>query len=242
MVGWFDRVLNPTWHKIRDLTPQESFEVSVILLLHGYLRMTLRDEFCTPFEKLCDPRAPESLLKGSFGLVLRETQKLWPIKPELRERLVDEIELGFLACSIGKPIGSLRIEIFSPETMVEAVGCLALAVINNRLGRKEPAVLSKTGYSQDPDECIVQVLLSWMRLTGIQNPKLPGMLSHLFFEERWKVACDELLGGVATGINRNGREMLFTRAQQDCGRLSPMGTAVISTLVDRIAQKRMGRS
>jgi hypothetical protein len=80
-----------------------------------------------------------------------------------------------------------------------------------------------------------------MRLTGIQNPKLPGMLSHLFFEERWKVACDDLLGGVAAGINRNGREMLFTRAQQDCGRLSPMGTAVISTLVDRIAQKRMGR-
>src|SRR6266478_6286394 len=98
MVGWFDRVSNPAWHKVRSLTPQESFEVSVILLLHGYLRKALQDEFVAPFEKLGDPEAPESLQKSSFGLLFREMRKLWPIPHELRERLADEIELGFLTC------------------------------------------------------------------------------------------------------------------------------------------------
>jgi len=171
MVGWFHKVSNSAWHRISSLNAQESFELSVIVLLHGYLRTALRDEFFTPFEKLCDPRAPDSLLRGSFGPLLRETQKLWPVDRELKERLIDELELGFLTSSIGKKIGAIRIEIFNAEAMIEGIGCLALAEINSRLGRDKPTVLSETGYSEDPDKCMVQVILSWMRLTGLQSAR-----------------------------------------------------------------------
>jgi hypothetical protein len=238
-LGWFNKLTNPAWDKLTSLKPQESFELSVMILLHGYLRMTLRNEFVSHFEKICDPRVPENILKGAFGSMFKEAQKLWPIRSEFRERLLDEIELGFLSASIGKPIGNLRFEVFNAETMIEGAGCFALAEINNRLGRKEPSVLSKVGYSRDLDECRVQVIISWMRLGSLQEPLFPSMLSNLFFEEKWRSANESFLAGFSTGLGRTDRDASFARVKEECKSLSPLGIAMISSLCEGVVQKRM---
>lgn len=240
-MGWSDKFLNPAWHKIQSLSTQECFEVSVILTLHGHLRVALQNEFVISFERLCDPHAPASLLKGAFGPMLRDMQKLWPIGAELRTRLVDEIELGLLSCFIRKPLGTLKLEVLNSEIIFESAGCIALAEINKRLGRQEPAVLNKTGYSHDPDECKLQVILSWMRLTGLQNPQLPGIWSDLFFAKQWKFFLEDFLKGFCLGLSRIDRETFLTRTRQECRQLNSRATDIISYLCEKITQRRLGR-
>jgi hypothetical protein len=238
MVAWFDRLLNPAWHRIGRLNSQEAFEVCVLVLVHGYLRAVLRDEFVAHFERLFGREAPIAIQQGAFGLLVRDAQNRPSIGPEIRERLIDEIELGCLSCSMGVQFNILQLEVFRPEEMIEGVGCIALAEINSRLGRKEPTVLAKSGYSRDLDECRVQIALSWMRLTSLQDPVFANMLSCLFFESRWKAFCDGFAKGFSTGLNRIDREAAFARARQDCARLSPMGAALISNLGDMIERRR----
>ncbi len=234
----FDRFLNPAWHKISSLRPQEIFEVSVVICLHGFLRKALCEEFVVPFEKLCDPHAPKELLNGPFSSILRETQKLWPLNTDLRERLIDEIEIGFLTCVKGKPVGNLRFEVLNDSEVIDGVGCLALAEINARLNRKRPSLLSESGYSQVPDECRTQVILSWMRLANLQAAELPSFLSEMFFEKRWKANCEGLLIGLSTALGRNDRETLFARAHQECQQFSSMGTAMLGYLASGISKKQ----
>ena len=234
----FDRFLNPAWHKISSLRPQEIFEVSVVICLHGYLRKVLCEEFVVPLEKLCDPHAPKELLNGPFGSILRGIQRLWPLNTELRERLIDEVEIGFLTCVKGKPVGNLRFEVLNDSEVIEGIGCLALAEINTRLSRKRPSSLNEAGYSQEPDECRTQVILSWLRLANLQNSELPGFLSSMFFERRWKTACEDVLTGGAIGFGRTDWKSISARARQDCKQLSPKGTAMVDYLASGIEKRR----
>jgi hypothetical protein len=95
MAGWFNRVRNPAWHRISSLNTREAFELSIILYVHGFVRRALEEEFVVPFEKLGRPHALDKVLEGSFGPLVREVRKIWPINRDLKERLIDELELGF---------------------------------------------------------------------------------------------------------------------------------------------------
>lgn len=164
-------------------------------------------------------------------------QKIWPLRNDTRERLIDEAVVGFLSCMRGKPIGNLRFQVFNPSEVIDGIGSLALAEINARLGRKKPLYLNETEYSQDIDECRMQVILNWMQIMDIRDPEFANLLSSLFFEKQWKEHCKGLLNGIATALSRNNREMLITRARQECQQLSPTGTAIISYLASGISKK-----
>jgi hypothetical protein len=237
-MAWSDRFLNPTWHKISRLDAQRAYEISLIVLLPGFLRMMLRERLVARFEQLGDPNTPANILEGSFGPFFREARKFWPMRPELRERLIDESLLGLFACTEGTLTAHLSINVSS--LFLEAAGVLALAEINHRLGRSEPVVLTKIGYSGHPDECRVQVILKWMRLVGIQHPEFPRFLSSLYFAEEWKrlLNVDDLLRGMSIAHERVGRDEFLERARQECAKLSPQGIAIVSHICERLTKQQ----
>lgn len=232
-----DRFLNPAWHRVGALPEQAQFEIAVLVTLHGGVRHILREQLIDPLEKLLDPKAPQSIREGSFGELLDEGRHLSPLKPSLRERLIDEAELAFFRCVQGQGIGKMTFSVMNASTIVEGAGAIALAEIKARTGQSLPDVLDSVRYSRDPDECRVQLAIELTSEMALKNPQWPSFLAQIL-EGPWGVACAQGLQGMATGFARVPREVLLNKAREECGGLSQQGRKMVEYLAESIARRK----
>lgn len=232
----FDRLLNPAWHRVGALSEQGQFEIAVLVMLHGGLRRILRVQLVDPIEKLFDPKVPLSIRESSFGELLREGRQLIPLTPAMHDRLVDEAELAFLRCSQGKPVGNIAFRIMNTSVIIDGVGVIALAEIKTRTAKSLPDVLEAVGYSRDPDECRVQLAIALTSELGLKKPEWPSFLAGLL-EGPWKLACDHGLQGIATGVSRVPRDVLMSRAREECNALNAQAKGAVMYLAESIAKK-----
>ncbi len=227
-MGLLDRLFNPAWHKILSLDVQGQAEMSALVCIQGYIRKGVDDELVTPFEKLCGVTKDKALIKGGHRVV--------PFLKDQRPRLVDEAQIGWLTCMRGRPFLTGYLRLINPDEAIDGIGCIALAEINSRRGIKGPETLEKTGYSQEMDECKIQIIIHWMKILGIDDPDAAALISSLIFETQWK-AMESFSSGVSTGLGRTPKDQLFKRAAAECEVLSPGGRAIVKYLVAGLAMK-----
>lgn len=221
-----DRIFNPLWHKIDCLESGQKSVVASVLWMHGFFRWAMYEHLVTPFEKLCAESESPSLRINS--------QRIVPLSSVNRERLVDE---SLLACLCSRRRSNLP-EVWrgiDSSHIPEAVGCLALAEINTRLGRSKPDTLDQTEYSRDPEEARTQLLLKWMKLLNLRDANFVGVVTAAFFAQEWEDCTDGLVGGAFKTILRHPSAIFERRVRSHCRALSPRGRAVMEYFVERVS-------
>jgi hypothetical protein len=233
-----NRLANPAWRKISNLGNQQAFEVAATFLLHRFLRMMLRTELVVPLEKIGDATVSSTGSDGPSERLVREIRNVCPLSPDLREKLIDEAELGLLVCSIANSPNDLQLSTMNPKDFIEVVGCLALAEMNRRRNRQEPSTLAQTGYAPDPVECQLQVTRSWSHLMAIQDPDVPGALLKAYFEIRWQTCLKDLPKRFSAGLGRTDRDEALKLCRQECRQLDATGLAIIAGVYEKMRKAR----
>lgn len=218
-----DRLINPLWHKIDSLEIGQKCVVAAVLNIHGFFRGAIDDTLVKPFAKLCSESESPAFRIGS--------QRIVPLSPTNRERLVDEALVAFLCACRRSNLPEIS-QSMNSSLVPDAVGCLALAEINSRLGRTKPESLDQTDYSRDPEEARTQLLLKWMEILNLRDTNFVGVVTTAFFAQEWEKCTEALVSGAFRAVMRSPSAM-FTRARTDCSALSPRGRTVIEYLVKR---------
>lgn len=226
-MGLLDRFLNPLWHQIDQLDDARKADICALIGIVGYVRASVDEVLVGAFEQFCEKTSSASLRLGGKLII--------PLDRESRARMVDEAALALL-CSCRRaqsPTGTLNY--IDPSALPDVIGAIVLAEINHRLNRNKPTTVDETGYSKDAVESGTQLLLTWMRILGLTDPSMIGVVRTAFFDKEWASCTTGFLVGCLKGLMRVERSVLFQRARADCAGLSPTGKALVELAVSKLA-------
>ena len=165
---------------------------------------------------------------------MQDVQRRWPFTYDLSKRLLDELEIAFLASNSGRPIGDLNLTYYRSNEIVSCIGTLALADMNFCNNRPHASSLDNAGYSRDPDEAKIQLLIKWRDILGSDNSEMPSTIGILFFDERWHECNDRLLSEAARSVARTGKAIIIEAARKDLHDFSTESAAVIQDLARKL--------
>lgn len=224
-----DRFLNPLWHKIDGLEDAKKADVAAIICFNGGLRYAINDDLIKPFEQFCDTFDSPALL--------RNKGKITPLPVEIRERLIDEALLACLrsCCRSGLP-GDVM-QTLDPSLIPDLLACIAQEEIKYRRACETPEMMESLEYSKDPEEARVQLILTWMRILGINNAKFVYLVTTAFFQKKWADFTESMLTGMLIGCGRTELSERFARARAECAAFSAPRRAYMRYMVDRITER-----
>jgi len=219
-VALLDVLFNRLWHRVSQLSPDKQRDFAIVIGLYDFSRQSVSREFLSP---LC------SRMARSYANIPREGDVLF-------ERLLDESVIAVLrSCTPPDYRFGVKLTYCSVTGLPEVLGVFALCDANHRAGRSEATVLKETRYSSDPDEARTQLMMTWMRLCGIADPRFVRDASDGHALEIWQTMTGSLIAGALRGIDRSPDTLLLSKGKQLADSTPPHRRQHVDLLIQRLA-------
>lgn len=159
------------------------------------------------------------------------------LAPELKQKIATELAIGLISCAHIPDKAALNdVWGLEGESLRQMVAILVFSESSD-----SRHTLENAGYSSNPNEARLQILLSIVRLTGSKDDNLITRLNTQEFGALWNRFANEFIVGAVEGFRRSQRAAMIESISSKLESLSARGEVIIEEMIGRFSNVQTKR-